>query len=61
MATKQNYITQKYYTIDFFINGFCYHTLRGVLKENVKNITNRAKLSGETTKVTLETIKKIYF
>ena len=29
---KQNYITAKFYTIDFLSNGFCYHTLRGVPK-----------------------------
>jgi hypothetical protein len=58
---KQNYITAKFYTIDFLSNGFCYHTLRGVPKADVKRITNNAKLLGETTKITLESTKKIYF
>jgi hypothetical protein len=57
----KNYITRKYYTIDFFINGFCYRTLRGVPKEDVKRLTNNAKLFNEKTKVTLESSEKVYY
>lgn len=49
-------IKVKYYTVDWYRNGFCYRTTRGCDGEAVKNCKRTAKLLGETIKYELERI-----
>ncbi len=46
----------KYYTVDWYSNGFCYRTTRGCDMEAVKDCKRTAKLLGETIKYELEKI-----
>lgn len=46
----------KYYTVDWYSNGFCYRTTRGCDMEAVKDCKRTAKLLGETIKYELEKV-----
>lgn len=46
----------KYYTVDWYRNGFCYRTTLGCDMEAVKDCKRIAKLLGETIKYELEKV-----
>lgn len=49
-------IKVKYYTVNWYQNGFCYRTTRGCNIDAVKNYKRIAKLLGETLKYELEKV-----
>ena len=46
----------KYYTVNWYRNGFCYRTTRGCDMDDVKNCKSTAKLLGEAIKYELEKV-----